>query len=287
MELCPHSLRDIRKSLKTMPLSLIAHYARGVLSGLRYLHDQHIVHRDIKAANILVTDQGVVKVSDFGVSVTVADDEDGDGDAAGLEESENLGSPGSRSANAIKRRILCGTPCFIAPELFNGASCSEASDIWSFGCLMVELASGSSPWWNYPNHNGLWQIARRLRAGVAPTLPKTPAQAAALRMAASATGISLGSNSIEGAAAPEDRSTADAAASGALISGLQSLPSGSLSGQPHPALLDMGAPLTCVEGATEATPAFEDFVAQCLAFDTCRRPTAAALLAHPFLNSRA
>jgi serine/threonine protein kinase len=129
----------------------------------------------------------------------------------------------------------------------------------------------------------LWQIARRLRAGVAPTLPKTPAQAAALRMAASATGV--GSSSIDGAAGPE--ASADAASSGALISGLQSLPSGSQSGQPHPALLDMGAPLTCVEGATEATPAFEDFVAQCLAFDTCRRPTAAALLAHPFLNPRA
>ncbi|KAJ8608434.1 hypothetical protein CTAYLR_009595 [Chrysophaeum taylorii] len=98
-------------------------YAIDVAKGLAYLHREKIVHRDIKGANVLVSDQGVAKLSDFGTSMMLAD-----------------------NTTAAGAKTLCGTPYYMAPEVMKGETYGRKADIWSFGGLLLQMATGSPPW---------------------------------------------------------------------------------------------------------------------------------------------
>lgn len=94
---------------------------REVAVALRWVHGEGIIHRDVKGANVLITEQGQVQLCDFGV--------------AGMIES-----------NLDKRSTLIGTPHWMAPELFDkSAAYGTEVDIWAFGAMAYELASGRPP----------------------------------------------------------------------------------------------------------------------------------------------
>eukprot|EP01121_Diplochlamys_sp_Union-15-3_P008490 TRINITY_DN2251_c0_g2_i4.p1 TRINITY_DN2251_c0_g2~~TRINITY_DN2251_c0_g2_i4.p1 ORF type:complete len:461 (+),score=60.95 TRINITY_DN2251_c0_g2_i4:73-1455(+) len=97
----------------------IAEVMRACLEGLNYLHNCKIIHRDVKAANILLTETGQVKIADFGVSSHI---------------SETL-HPG----------VFAGTPLWMAPEMISKASYNHKADIWSLGITTIELADGTAP----------------------------------------------------------------------------------------------------------------------------------------------
>ena len=90
-----------------------------VLHGLLYLHEQGVIHRDIKGANILTTKEGLVKLADFGVATR----------ATGLDEAS-----------------VVGTPYWMAPEVMELSGATTASDIWSLGCTVIELLDGKPPY---------------------------------------------------------------------------------------------------------------------------------------------
>ncbi|KAL6061370.1 Serine/threonine-protein kinase fray2 [Balamuthia mandrillaris] len=120
------SCLDIMKYAYPNGLSetLIASILLQALNGIEYIHKTGRIHRDIKAGNLVISREGVVKLSDFGV-------------AAWLVEN------GERKHN---RQTFVGTPCWMAPEVLEQVQGYDyRADIWSFGITALELARGQAP----------------------------------------------------------------------------------------------------------------------------------------------
>ncbi|KAJ9158648.1 hypothetical protein P3X46_024213 [Hevea brasiliensis] len=115
--------------------SQVSAYTRQILSGLKYLHDQDVVHRDIKCANILVDVHGSVKLADFGLAKAT-------------------------KLNDVKSSK--GTPYWMAPEVVNlkNRGYGLAADIWSLGCTVLEMLTGRPPYSHLEGMQALFRIGR-------------------------------------------------------------------------------------------------------------------------------
>lgn len=112
------SIASMLKTYGPFPEEIVRRYTRQILSGLEYLHYHGVIHRDIKGANILVNNDGQVKLSDFG------------------------------SAKKLKKDYLSsfiGTTCWMAPEIILNKSYERFADIWSLGCTVYEMLVGQPP----------------------------------------------------------------------------------------------------------------------------------------------
>ena len=120
------SLGQTLKAFGKLNERLVASYVVRILEGLHYLHQSDVVHCDLKAANILTTKNGNIKLSDFGVSLNM---------------------------RAMERGIkdVAGTPNWVAPEVTKLSVASPKSDIWSLGCTIIELLTGDPPYNEIPN----------------------------------------------------------------------------------------------------------------------------------------
>ena len=97
-----------------------------ILEGLAYLHGQSIVHRDLKSANILKMEDGTLKITDFGTAKALQ-----------RKSHEDILS---------KSASLKGTPYFMAPEILRRKGHDVSADVWSLGCVVIELLTGRAPW---------------------------------------------------------------------------------------------------------------------------------------------
>ena len=134
--------------------ALIRNFVRQILAGLSYLHGRDIIHRDIKGANVLVDNKGNIKISDFGISKRVEA-------SAILQPSKNGGH--------VHRPSLQGSVFWMAPEVVRQTSYTRKADIWSLGCLIVEMFTGTHP---FPNCSQLQAIFQIGNSSAKPTTPE-------------------------------------------------------------------------------------------------------------------
>jgi len=124
------SLSSLLRKFGPFPLPVVRSYLFQIFSGLKYLHSNRILHRDIKGGNVLVNDEGIVKLADFGASKRI-------------ELSEN-GSANDME-DMMETMTMRGTPYFMAPEVFFCKYGSKA-DIWSSGGVAYQMCTGKAPW---------------------------------------------------------------------------------------------------------------------------------------------
>lgn len=127
------SLYRVVRKFGVFSEKLCAIYVKQVLQGLQYLHEQGVIHRDIKGANLLLTKEGHVKLADFGACTYAA---------------------------LNKNLTVVGTPFWMAPEIIEiaGKDIGTPADIWSLGCTILELMTGAPPYFALGTMQALFKM---------------------------------------------------------------------------------------------------------------------------------
>ncbi|KAJ8934430.1 hypothetical protein NQ318_017131 [Aromia moschata] len=152
MEFCAEGTLEclIKATEHGLPELLVRRYTYQLVSGVACLHEHSIVHRDIKTANIFLTEEGnCLKIGDFGCAAKIK---------------ANTTMPGELKG-------FVGTQAYMAPEVFTknmSEGHGRAADIWSVGCVVVEMASGKRPWAQYDSN---YQIMFKVGMGQSPDPP--------------------------------------------------------------------------------------------------------------------
>ncbi|XP_028914573.2 serine/threonine-protein kinase PLK1 [Ornithorhynchus anatinus] len=121
LELCRRrSLLELHKRRKAVTEPEARYYLRQIILGCQYLHRTRVIHRDLKLGNLFLNDDMEVKIGDFGLATKV--EYDGE-----------------------RKKTLCGTPNYIAPEVLGKKGHSFEVDVWSIGCIMYTLLVGKPP----------------------------------------------------------------------------------------------------------------------------------------------
>ncbi|POM60725.1 PLK/PLK-UNCLASSIFIED protein Kinase [Phytophthora palmivora] len=124
LELCRNqSMSDLMRRRKRLSESEVRFYMRQLVEGLTYLHENMVIHRDLKLGNLFLTSDMRLKIGDFGLATRLDNPED-------------------------RKRTMCGTPNYIAPEILSGQRGDGHSfevDVWSTGVVMYTLLVGRPP----------------------------------------------------------------------------------------------------------------------------------------------
>jgi Protein kinase domain len=141
------SLSKLIYKVGPLPETAVKNYTKQILKGLLYLHSNNIIHRDLKSDNILLDSNGKLKLCDFGCSKRYEND---------LNESGLVVS-------------MKGSLPWMAPEVMKQGGYGRKADIWSLGCVVIEMLSGKPPWGGVEN-----QILLMMKVIVYNDMPEIP-----------------------------------------------------------------------------------------------------------------
>lgn len=135
------SVGHLIRSYGQFPEDLIRYLTKQVLQGLTYIHSRGILHRDLKADNLLLENDGVCKISDFGIS----------------KKSKDIYS--NQSAMTFQGTIFWMAPEIIDAKAHNGYSAKV--DIWSLGCVVLEMYAGKRPWHDFAAAGAIFRLGKK------------------------------------------------------------------------------------------------------------------------------
>jgi len=150
------SIKVLVDKFNNLEEKVVSSYTRQILEGLSYLHRNNIVHRNLKATNILIDASGTIKLSDFG---TLRFDRFSEENPQG----DNKNSP-------LKHPVY-----WLAPEVVMKKALGKPADIWSVGCVALEMLTGSPPWKGLAKNND--ELARLITSGTHPNFPSDISEA--------------------------------------------------------------------------------------------------------------
>jgi len=160
MELIEGQPLDRLISANGLPADRLIEIAGAVAEALAAAHEKGIVHRDLKPANVMVTNEGRVKVLDFGLAKDLG---------AETSNGATLTSAGNTQAG-----IVMGTPAYMSPEQVSGRPLDHRSDIFSFGVVLHEMATGHRPFEGGSSAELISSILRDTPPSVSEARPELP-----------------------------------------------------------------------------------------------------------------
>lgn len=114
-------MQELHKRRRTLTEPEVRYWMRQIVEATQFMHSSKVIHRDLKLGNLFINSSMKIKVGDFGLATTIQYDGE-------------------------RKKTLCGTPNYIAPEILNrGAGHSFPVDIWSIGCILYTLLCGKPP----------------------------------------------------------------------------------------------------------------------------------------------
>ncbi|XP_045723447.2 mitogen-activated protein kinase kinase kinase 19 [Mirounga angustirostris] len=152
MEFVPGgSISSIINRFGPLPEMVFCKYTRQILQGVAYLHENCVVHRDIKGNNVMLMPTGIIKLIDFGCA-------------------KRLAWAGLNGTHSDMLKSMHGTPYWMAPEVINESGYGRKSDIWSIGCTVFEMATGKPPLASMDRMAAMFYIGPH--RGLMPPLPE-------------------------------------------------------------------------------------------------------------------
>uniref|UniRef100_A0A671EE05 Mitogen-activated protein kinase kinase kinase 19 n=1 Tax=Rhinolophus ferrumequinum TaxID=59479 RepID=A0A671EE05_RHIFE len=152
MEFVPGgSISSIINRFGPLPEMVFCKYTKQILQGIAYLHENCVVHRDIKGNNVMLMPTGIIKLIDFGCA-------------------KRLAWAGLNGTHSDMLKSMHGTPYWMAPEVINESGYGRKSDIWSIGCTVFEMATGKPPLASMDRMAAMFYIGAH--RGLMPPLPE-------------------------------------------------------------------------------------------------------------------
>jgi serine/threonine protein kinase len=132
-----HSLKEILDSSQAMPFDQLLDMAIQIAEGLAEAHSHGFIHRDLKPQNVMLTERGRLKILDFGLAKAVE---------SVHTEGERIGRTQTLFPNLTQQGMIVGTLAYMSPEQIEGQDVDMRSDIFAFGTMLYEMASGKNPY---------------------------------------------------------------------------------------------------------------------------------------------